>query len=356
MGNNTLHKAKAAKKDEFYTQYKDIEKEVRNYVEYDPDVFRNKTILLPCDDPEWSNFTRFFADNFENFGLKKLISTSYAESLSNKSISKFERFSNKFDPTKHKECGKLFILDRDINKSGHVDFNDIQFHYLKGNGDFRSKEVTKLRDESDIIITNPPFSLFREFFNWIIEARKQFLIIGNVNCITYKEVFYEIKHNNVWLGTGLGRWISGFIVPKNYDLYGSEAGLSQSGQRIVATNNALWLTNLEHNKRHEMMPLQSMEYNLKNNTKVIRRLRKKYNTDTYPKYDNYNAIEVPYTDAIPKDYDGAMGVPITFLDRYNPNQFKILKFRKGDDNKDLKINGKAPYFRILIKFRNTEEK
>lgn len=356
MGNNTLHTAKAAKKDEFYTQYKDIEKEIENYIEYNPDVFKNKTILLPCDDPEWSNFTKYFADNFERFGIKKLISTSYAESLSNRSISRFEKHSDKFDLTKHIECGKVFVLDGDVNKSGKVDFDDLQFDYLQGNGDFRSEEVTKLRDESDIIITNPPFSLFREFFNWIMEAKKKFLIIGNVNCITYKEVFSEIKHNNVWLGTGLGRWISGFVVPDNYDLYGSEAGLSKNGQRIVATNNALWLTNLEHGKRHKMMPLQSMKYNLEHNSKVIRKLKKKYNTNTYPKYDNYDAIEVPYTDAIPKDYSGVMGVPITFLDRYNPKQFEIVKFRKGNDNKDLKINGKPPYFRILIKFKNAEDK
>ena len=347
--NNSLHIARAAKKDEFYTQYDDIKKEVENYVEYNPDVFRNKIILLPCDDPEWSNFTKYFAENFERFGIKKLISTSFAGSLSNKTISKFERNYKGYNSQKHDSCGKIFILDKDINNSGTIDFNDIQFHYLQGDGDFRSKEVTRLRDEADIIITNPPFSLFREFFKWITEANKQFLIIGNVNSITYKEVFREIKNNKVWLGTGLGRWISGFIVPDFYELYGTEARLSESGQRIIATNNALWLTNLDHNKRQNMMKLHSMADNLKNNTKVIRRLKNKYNSITYPKYDNYDAIEIPYTDAIPSDYQGAMGVPITFLDRYNPKQFEIIRFRKGNDDKDLSINGKNPYFRIIIK-------
>lgn len=355
MTNNTLHIAKAAKRDEFYTQYKDIEKEVKNYVAYNPNVFKGKTILLPCDDPEWSNFTKYFADNFTKFGIKKLISTSYAYSLSNREISKFERESPYFSEEKHWKCGKVFIIDSDKDNSGTIDFNDIRFNYLHGDGDFRSGEVTKLRDEADIIITNPPFSKFRDFFKWIIEANKKFLIIGSVNCITYKEVFNLIKDNKIWLGTGLGRWISGFIVPQNYDLYGSEAGISSEGQRIVSTNSALWLTNLEHNKRHEMMPLKTMSDNLKNNKKVLNRFKKKYNVETYPKYDNYDAIEVPYTDAIPKNYDGVMGVPITFLDKYNPDQFELIKFRKGNDGKDLRVNGKCPYFRILIKAKKQEK-
>ena len=208
MANETLAKAKVAKNDEFYTQYYDIEREIEAYLEYNPDVFRDKTVLLPCDDPEWSNFTRFFAQNFESLGLKKLISTSYAyESKRQKAPIQLELFETDFetkapqyDPDKTKTHGKIFVLTHDKTGDGRIDLDDLEWDYLDGDGDFRSKEVTRLRDESDIIVTNPPFSLFREFMAWIVEADKKCILIANKNCISYKEIFPLIKHNKLWVG------------------------------------------------------------------------------------------------------------------------------------------------------------
>ena len=322
MANKLFAEAKSAKNDEFYTQYSDIQKEVNAYLEYNPDVFRGKTVLLPCDDPEWSNFTKFFAQNFENFGLKKLISTSYAYDSKNYNgdyqLSFFEAESPQYDEDKTKTHGKIFTLTRDTNKSGTVDIDDLEWNYLNGDGDFRSDEVKALRNEADIIITNPPFSLFREFLNWIVEADKKFLIIGNINCITYKEVFPRIKDNILWLGNGMGRWISGFIVPASYELYGTEARIDEEGNRIVATNNCLWLTNLEHGRRHQPLNLMTKDDNEKYSK------HKEIRENGYKNYDNYDGIDIPFTDAIPSDYEGAMGVPITFLDKYCPDQFEII--------------------------------
>ena len=350
------HYAKGAKNDEFYTQYSDIQKEINAYLEYDPDTFRGKVVLLPCDDPEWSNFTRFFAQNFETIGLKKLISTSYAadsKKVQFKQISMFEMNSSQYDVEKTSSHGKIFTLERDTNDSGKIDIDDLQWSYLEGDGDFRSDEVKALRDESDIIITNPPFSLFREFLAWIIEGQKQFLIIGNINCITYKEVFPLIKENKAWLGNGMGRWISGFIVPEGYSLHGTEARIEE-GKRIVATNNCLWLTNLDHGRRHLPLELMTMADNIKYS---------KHGTvkgHQYAVYDKFDAIDVPYTDAIPSDYEGVMGVPITFLDKYNPSQFEIIGcsydygrpdgWSKGIDM-SVTINGKNIYKRLLIQRR-----
>lgn len=368
--NSLMQSAKDAKNDEFYTQYSDIQKELNAYLEYNPDTFRDKTVLLPCDDPEWSNFTRFFAQNFETFGLKKLISTSYAadkKKVQFQQLSMFEECSPQFDRTKTKSHGKIFVLERDTNRSGKIDINDLEWAYLDGDGDFRSDEVKKLRDESDIIITNPPFSLFISFLSWIMEADKKFLIIGNINCITYKEVFPRIMRNEIWLGNGMGRWISGFIVPESYPLYGTEARIDEDGKRIVATNNCLWLTNLDHGRRHQPLQLMSMADNIKFSK------HKQVREDGYPKFDNYDAIFIKFTDAIPGDYEGIMGVPITFLDKYNPDQFEILgitdrqntsglrtkKYGPDDDPKfnDLNARGvlvvngkyKAEYARILIR-------
>lgn len=347
-----MSKAKENKNDEFYTQYSDIQKEINAYLEYNPDVFRNKTILLPCDDPEWSNFTKFFAQNFERFGLKKLISTSYAIESKKYAfgyqLSLFETEDIQFDPNKSKTNGKVFVLERDINQSGKIDINDLQWHYLEGNGDFNSEEVKKLREEADIIITNPPFSLFREFINWIFESNKQFLVIGNINCISYQEIFQKIKAGKAWLGNGMGRWISGFIVPEGYELYGTEARIDNEGNRIISTNNCLWLTNLEHGRRHQPLPLMSMSDNIKYSKHS--EIRK----NGYKKYDNYDAIEVPYYDAIPSDYEGVMGVPITFLDKYNPDQFEIVGIMSTTKVTEYNfgypyIDGKKIYARILIK-------
>jgi len=360
--NDKMADAKKAKNDEFYTLYEDIQKEVNAYLEYNPDVFRDKTVLLPCDDPEWSNFTRFFAQNFEAFGLKKLISTSYAADSKPAEIpyqlTFFEMLDPQYDESKTRSNGKIFTLTRDKNKSGNIDIDDLEWHYLKGDGDFRSAEITALRDEADFIITNPPFSLFREFLLWIMEAQKKFLIIGNINCITYKEVFPRIKDNLIWLGNGMGRWISGFIVPESYELFGTEARIDADGNRLVATNNCLWLTNIEHGRRHQPLSLMTMQDNIKfSKHKVIREQK-------YPKYDNYDVIEVPFTDSIPSDYDGVMGVPITFLDKYNPEQFELIGMAEDNGkgfsgeaskwdgkNPHCIINGKAQYKRIFIKKR-----
>jgi len=333
MANENLGNARKAKNDEFYTQFHDIEKELTAYLEYDPDVFRDKTVLLPCDDPEWSNFTKFFAQNFETFGLKKLISTSYAPNSKPQDIdwepSLFEQESPQFDVTKTSSKGKIFTLHRDASGDGKIDINDLEWNYLDGDGDFRSEEITTLRDEADVIITNPPFSLFREFLSWILNEKKEFLIIGNINCLTYKEVFPLIMKNEIWLGNGMGRWISGFVVPENYELYGTEARIEE-GRRIVATNNALWLTNLDHGRRHSPLALMTMDDNIKfSRDKKIKSLG-------FQKYDNYEAIEVPSTASIPSDYEGAMGVPITFLDKYNPDQFEILGMCENLDLYKLK--------------------
>ncbi len=359
MANRLLGEAKIAKNDEFYTQYRDIQKEVNSYLEYDPNVFRNKTILCPCDDPEWSNFTKFFAQNFENFGLKKLISTSYAAESKNMvdgyQLTPFESLDPKFNKKKTTSHGKIFTLTRDTNSSGKIDIEDLEWNYLDGDGDFRSDEIKALRDEADVIITNPPFSLFRDFLNWIVETDKQFLIIGNINCITYKEVFPRIKDNLLWLGNGMGRWISGFIVPKSYDLYGTEARIDEEGNRIVATNNCLWLTNIEHGRRHQPLHLMTKADNYRYSK------HKDIRESGYKKYDNFDGIDIPFTDAIPKDYKGYMGVPITFLDKYCPDQFEIIGssaelaapiFIEGKRKTGrFYINGKRLYDRIVIRKR-----
>jgi len=322
MANNSnLGAAKAAKNDEFYTQYADIQKEVNAYLEYNPDTFRGKIVLLPCDDPEWSNFTKFFAQNFEKLGLKKLISTSYAvESKKYKDYEPtlFETEDEKFDPDKTRVKGKIFILDRDSNNSGRIDIDDLHWEYLEGDGDFRSQEVCKLRDEADVIVTNPPFSLFREFLAWIMEAGKEFLIIGNKNCITYKEVFPLIKGNELWIGPSITSGDREFMVPKDYVTRSPSLRIDEQGNKYIRVPGVHWFTNLEHGRRHEPLKLMSMKDNLRYSK------HKEIREKGYPKYDNYDAIEVPYTDAIPSDYDGIMGVPITFLDKFCPEQYVIL--------------------------------
>ena len=324
-GNNSnLSAAKRAKNDEFYTQYSDIEAEMNAYVEFNPDVFRGKTVLLPCDDPEWSNFTKYFAANFERFGLKKLISTSYAKGAANKQLTLFEQESPLFDADKHDTHGKLFTLTRDKDGSGRVDGDDIEFSgYLEGDGDFRSAEVKALRDEADIIITNPPFSLFREFLTWILEAEKQFVIIGSKNAITYKEVFPLLKENKIWLGPGFPGGNAYFRIAEDA-IRDFASGVYDSSTGLVKFRNVGWFTNIDHGLRHQPLLLDTMEHNLKFNKKLRKKLEKDFDKVEYPQYDNYDAIEVPFVEAIPSDYDGAMGVPITFLDVFNPEQFEIL--------------------------------
>ncbi len=353
--NNALHEAKLAKNDEFYTQYSDIEAEMNAYVEYDPDVFRGKTILCPCDDPEWSNFTRYFATNFTRFGLKKLISTSYLKSAGSRQLSLFEETSPVFDPEKHETRGKLYILEREADGTVRVDVDDIKLdRYLDEDGDFRSDEVKAFREEADIIITNPPFSLFREFLKWIVEADKKFIIMGNKNAITYKEVFPLLKENKMWVGyTSLngGRWM---ILPKGIEIKSDKAREDRYGNMILNVPGVCWFTNLDHGKRHEPLLLDTMEHNLKFNRRLREKFLKEYGRAAYPRYDNYDAIEVPFVECIPSDYDGVMGVPITFLDKYNPEQFEIVGLDRYTVPKEflvggrVAINGTPTYARILI--------
>lgn len=311
-----LRKAKKSKNDEFYTQLSDIERELKYYTAH----FQDKVVFLNCDDVRFSNFFKYFTSNFNDLGLKKIICACYKNSDN-------DLFSN---TTPEYEGGFYYTYTGKEKISPSLE----DVIYFKNDGDFRSDESIALLKESDIVVTNPPFSLFREFVSQLITYDKKFLIIGNINAITYKEIFKLIKENKAWLGIGLGRGISGFIVPQHYELYGTETKIDEFGNRIVSPNNCLWLTNLDNEKRHEDIPLT-----------------KKYagNESYYQNYDNYKGINVNKTKDIPMDYKGAMGVPITFLHKFNPEQFEIIKFRKGDDEKDLSINGKCPYFRILIR-------
>lgn len=313
--NRLLQKAKKSKSDEFYTQLCDIERELQYY----QDCFVNKTVYCNCDDPKTSNFFRFFKDHFDKLGLRKLIASCHKESASN---------LLEMQP----EEKAYFCEYEGKNKP-------LKITSFAGDGDFRSTECISLLKQADVVVTNPPFSLFREFVSQIVRYDKKFLIIGNVNAITYKEIFDLIQNNKVWLGVNLGRGISGFIVPEHYEQYGSEVSINKSGQKIIATNGCLWLTNLELSKRHEDLSLTKLYSG---------------HEEEYSQYDNCNGINVNRTQDIPGDYHGLMGVPITFLHKYNPEQFEIVRFRKGDDGKDLRINGKCPYFRILIRNRRPQ--
>lgn len=330
MANSNLAAAKSAKNDEFYTQWADIEREMNAYLEFDTDFFRDKVVLLPCDDPEWSNFAKFFALHFTEYGIKKLISTSYAPN-SNPGISDyqptlFEIESPGFDESKTHENGKKFVLERqDFSDDGRVDIDDLQWEYLQGDGDFRSIEVSALRDEADIVVTNPPFSLFREFMTWLVEGRVRFSVIGNPNAITYREVFPLIQENKVWLGrkgSGGNTW---FSVPASriIEIKKKTHRVTDDGN-VQAGIKAVWFTNIEHGRRHEPLQLMTMADNIKFSK------HKEVRGSEYKEYDNFDALEVPFTDAIPSDYNGVMGVPISFLDKYNPDQFEVLGSTEGD--------------------------
>ncbi|MGG6544592.1 UNVERIFIED_CONTAM: adenine-specific methyltransferase EcoRI family protein [Prevotella sp. 15_C9] len=323
MANQNLSNAKNAKKDEFYTQYYDIEKEMNAYLDYNPDVFRGKTILLPCDDPEWSNFTKYFAQNFERYGLKKLISTSFASGSKKYKDgyqpSLFETNAPQYNSDKTKTHGKIFILDHDSTGDGKIDVNDLEWNYLEGDGDFRSKEVTALRDEADIIITNPPFSLFRVFLKWVIDSKKQFSIIGNINSVTCKEVFPAIKENSIWFGATIHSGDREFGIPDYYPLEAAGCRIDKKGNKYIRVKGVRWYTNIEHGHRHQTLSLMTFKDNMKFSKHKEIKGKGEYDT-----YDNYDAIDIPFTDAIPSDYTGIMGVPISFLDKFCPEQFEIL--------------------------------
>lgn len=300
MSKTELRKAQKDKKDEFYTSLTDIEKELKYYKK----EFENKTVFLNCDDPEYSNFWKYFSMNFDHLKIKKVMATHYEA---------------------HKQSYYLTMYRDDSGV--HTDIKT-----LSQNGDFRSPECIELLKEADIVCTNPPFSLFRDYIKQLVEYNKKFLIIGNINIITYKEVFPLFKDNKIWIGPSIHSGDREFRVPDDYPLNASGWRIDEEGNKYIRVKGVRWVTNLDYKERHDLLPLY-----------------KEYNPKEYPKYDNYDGINIDKTADIPADYDGAMGVPITFMDKYNPEQFEIIKFRKGDDDKDLCINGKCPYFRILIR-------
>jgi hypothetical protein len=368
MANSNLTKAKKAKNDEFYTQYGDIQKEIEAYVEYGHDVFRGKTVYCNCDDPYESNFFRYFVLNFQKLGLKKLITTSYKPSpVANTQLSLFGN-NKTLTPVKGRPkvtANKFIISDvGDIDGDGQFNLEDIaqqlkenknnEWAPLKEDGDFRSPECVELLKQSDIVVTNPPFSLFREYVKQLFEYKKKFVIIGNMNAITYKEIFPLIKEDKMWLGNGFHAGNAYFFTP---DAREYASGVHDEKTGLVKFRNCHWFTNLDHGRRHQRLPLMTMADNKKFNKQIQK------NENSYQKYDNYDAIEVPFTNAIPSDYDGIMGVPISFLDKYSPEQFEIIgasdngvvdekyKLPHFKKHNEPYVKGKKMYKRIFIKHK-----
>ena len=321
--NRDLHQAQRAKKDEFYTQLVDIENELGHYKEH----FKGKTVLCNCDDPRISNFFRFFALNFEHYGLKRLITTCYK--------------NQQRDLFSQNKSEKAIWLEYkgDLNGNGVPDPEEIGIHQLKGDGDFRSDECIELLKQADIVVTNPPFSLFREYLGQLVGHQKKFLIIGHMNALTYKEVFPLFRDNKVWYGVSIHSGDREFGVPQSYPLEAAGYRVDEKGNKFIRVKGVRWFTNLDHKQRHEELILY-----------------KTYTPEEYPKYDDFNAIEVAKTVDIPKDYDGVIGVPISFIDKYCPEQFEIIGLdRYVPDNPRyghrFTLNGKETYARILIRLR-----
>lgn len=351
MANSNLTSAKRAKNDEFYTRLEDIQNEVNAYLELNPEVFKGKVVYCNCDDPLESNFFAFFALKFNKLGLKRLITTSYKPSPIAGTL--FDITPYAVSPKgRQKESANRFIIDDagDINDDGEFNLTDIaeklklnknnEWASLSGDdnyppGDFRSKECVELLQQADIVVTNPPFSLFREFVAQLVEHKKQFLIIGSMNAITYKEIFPLIKDNKMWLGNGFQGGNAYFTTPNVREFAN---GVYDQKTGMVKFRNVNWFTNLDHGRRHRLLDVKPMSENLKFNPKV------QNNHNSYKKYDNYDAIEVPYTEAIPSDYAGVMAVPISFLDKYNPDQFEILGVtQRNDDPYKIKQYSKKDY-------------
>jgi hypothetical protein len=342
----SLNAAKAAKQDEFYTQYGDIQKEVEAYLEFDPSTFQDKVVYCNCDDPFESSFFKYFAANFNKLGLKKLITTSYDGSPIAGGQLRLPEF-DEGNGQRQKPKALAVILDcvKDEDGDGAANVEDVELFLQRnkaarrplnadGNytgGDFRNPECIALLNEADIVVTNPPFSLFREYVAQLVEHGKSFLIIGNVQAITYKEVFPLIKADKMWMGVTIHSGDREFGVPEHYPLNAAGWRVDENGAKYIRVKGVRWWTNLDHGPRHQELPLMTMAENLKySKHKEIK------GKAAYDRYDNYNAIEVPFTDAIPSDYDGAMGVPITFLDKYNPDQFEILGITDRDNNSGVK--------------------
>jgi hypothetical protein len=327
--NQGLNSAKMARKDEFYTQYVDIQKEVEAYLEFDPDTFRGKVVYCNCDDPFESNFFKYFAANFNTLGLKKLITASYDGSpIAGAQLTFGEYGEGNGNREKPKAIAVEIEKVTDINGDGATGIEDVKL-FLEQNphtrtrlaegGDFRSGESVALLKKADIVVSNPPFSLFKEYVAQLVEHCKKFLIIGNMQAITYLETFPLIMNNKLWLGPTIRSGDREFRVPDSYPLVASSSRVDENGVKYIRVKGVRWYTNLDHGRRHEKLPLMTMEENLRySRHKEIR------GKAAYDRYENYDAIEVPFTDAIPSDYDGVMGVPITFLDKYNPDQFEIV--------------------------------
>ncbi len=341
--NQSLGKARDAKQDEFYTQLSDIENELKHYKKH----FKDKIVFCNCDDPYESNFFKYFAMNFNQLGLKKLIATCYAGSpIADTQLSLFEN-DDQINNTKTGVPHKIIISEvTDLNGDGAINLADVEYLLkndknvltrLEGTGDFRSNECVELIKEADIVVTNPPFSLFREYVAQLVEYQKSFLIIGNVNAITYKEIFPLVKENKIWLGPSITSGDRKFNVPDYYPLNAAGCGIDENGKHFIKVKGVRWFTNLDHNKRHDKLELY-----------------KHYTPDEYPKYDNYDAINIDKTSEIPIDYDGVMGVPITFLDKYCPEQFEIVgnEYDLDIDKGRGYVNGKRMYSRIFIKKKN----
>ena len=362
MANSNLTNAKRVKNDEFYTQYSDIQKEISAYLEYNPNVFRDQVVYCNCDDPFESNFFRYFVLTFNKLGLKRLITTSYKPSpVANTQLGLFGD-----DKTLVKAKGRpkvtanKFIINevKDIDGDGEFNLKDIakqlranrnnEWTPLEKDGDFRGPECIKLLEQSDIVVTNPPFSLFREYVKQLFEYHKKFVIIGNLSAIIYKEIFPLIKENKMWLGNGFNAGNAYFSTPITREYAG---GVYDPETGLVKFRNCCWFTNLDHGRRHQILPLMTMEENLKYSKHKEIKGKK-----SYDKYDNYDAIEIPFTDAIPSDYDGVMGVPVSFLDKYNPDQFELLGSNRGIDQdpnriygRGSHISGKETFKRVFIR-------
>lgn len=333
MTNKDLTNAKRAKNDEFYTQYNDIQKEIEAYLEYDTYAFRGKVVYCNCDDPFESNFFRYFVLNFNKLGLKQLITTSYKPSpIANTQLL---LFGDDITLVKSKGRPKItankFIVSEvhDIDADGEFNLKDVALQLkankhnewapLEGDGDFRSDECIDLLKQSDIVVTNPPFSLFREYVKQLFDYNKKLVIIGNMNAITYKEIFPKIRENKLWLGPSISSGDREFQVPNSYPLKAVGWRVDDEGRKYLRIKGVRWFTNLDHGRRHQPLPLMTMEENLKFSKHNEIKGKKAYYV-----FDNYDAIEIPFTDAIPSDFDGVMGVPISFLDKYSPEQFEIL--------------------------------
>ena len=339
--NRGLGAAKVAKQDEFYTQYVDIQKEIEAYREFAPDTFRGKVVYCNCDDPFESNFFKYFAANFNKLGLKKLITTSYDGSPIAGQGTLFPEYSEG-NGKRQKPKALAVTLDRvkDEDGDGAANVTDVELFLkrnkaariaLNGNdkyagGDFRSAECVALLKEADIVVTNPPFSLFKEYVAQLVEHGKKFLIIGNVQALTYKEIFPLIKADRLWMGVTIHSGDREFRVPDHYPLNAAGWRVDENGVKYIRVKGVRWYTNLDHGRRHQNLPLMTIEDNLRfsKHTEIKGKA-------AYDRYDNYDAIEVPFTDAIPSDYEGVMGVPVTFLDKYNPDQFEIVGTLESSD-------------------------